>query len=289
MMVTIHNDLLKIQISTRGAELQSIQSHDGWEFLWQGDPRYWASRATNLFPFVGRLHEGAYTYQGQRYPLGIHGFFRDQETLPRDWGQKQVYLECGADADTLAQYPFPFRAGVDYRLEGHTLHITHRVRNTGERPMIFGLGGHPGFNLPMEEGLRFEDYALRFEQPPTRLLLSENYLMSQHREPLLLADGALPLRHALFDQDAIVLENPSRQVTLYSGKGRRGLILHHPQMPYLGLWHKPKTQAPYLCLEPWLSLPGRDGVLEDLETAPGLHHLPPGEVYENPWSIQFHL
>ena len=28
--------------------------------------------------------------------------------------------------------------------------------------MYFGLGGHPGFNVPLEAGLSFEDYCLEF-------------------------------------------------------------------------------------------------------------------------------
>ena len=288
MIITIQNDQLTVRVSTRGAEMQSITTPDGAEYLWQGDETYWPGRATNLFPFVGRLHEGAYTYQGQRYEMGIHGFLRYQETLPRDREQQRVYLECGADDDTLAKYPFPFRAGLDYRLEGDTLHITYRVHNTGEQVLIFGLGGHPGFHVPLEPGLQFEDYALRFQGSPQRLLLSETYLMSPDRIPFQLEDGVLPLRHELFDHDAIVLDNPGRTVHLFSEKGRRGVTLNHPHMPYLGIWHRPRTTAPYVCLEPWLTLPGRHGVLEDLATAPGTIHLPPGEVYENPMSIQIH-
>lgn len=288
MIITIQNDLLKVRVSTRGAEMQSITTPDGAEYLWQGDETYWPGRATNLFPFVGRLHESAYTYRGQRFDMGIHGFLRYQECLPRDRDQHRVYLECGADDDTLPQYPFPFRAGLDYRLEGDTLHITYRVHNTGEQVLIFGLGGHPGFHVPLEKGLKFEDYALRFEGSPQRLLLSENYLMSGERAPFPLHDGVLPLQHTLFDDDAIVLENPGRTVSLFSAGGRRGVTLRHPHMPYLGVWHRPRTDAPYVCLEPWLTLPGRDGVLEDLNTAPGFIHLPSGEVYENKLEIQIH-
>ena len=38
--------------------------------------------------------------------------------------------------------------------------------------MYFGIGGHPGFNIPMEEGLSFEDYELEFSRAcePQRIL-----------------------------------------------------------------------------------------------------------------------
>ena len=286
MIITLKNELLSIQVSTTGAELQAITTTDGTEYLWDGDPAYWGNRAANLFPYVGRLFEKAYLLEGQRYELGIHGFLRFAETLPRQVSDTRVYLETESTDETLAQYPFPFRAGVDYRLEGRTLHIAYRVINTGSKTMYFGLGGHPGFRVPLEDGLAFEDYELYFEQPARRLLISDACLMTDESQPFSLSGGRLPLRHDLFDHDAIILDNPGRMVTLRSPKGKRGITLRHPAMPYLGLWHKPHTAAPFVCLEPWLSLPGREGVVEDLALQPGLAHLEPGQTYENPWSIE---
>jgi len=162
------------------------------------------------------------------------------------------------------------------------------VRNTGDGTMYFGVGGHPGFRVPLEKGLAFEDYALAFEGESRRWLLSDtSYTMTGETVPYPKADGVLPLRHDLFDQDAIILENEGRQARLYSDKGQRAVTLRHPQMPYLGLWHKPHSDAPYVCLEPWLSLPARHGVVEAFETQPGLVHLVAGDNYENAWSIQF--
>ena len=170
---------------------------------------------------------------------------------------------------------------MDYRLEGDTLHIAFRVRNTGKETMYFGLGGHPGFRVPLEKGLPFEDYALAFEGASLRWPLSDNYAITGETEPYPLRDGVLPLRHDLFDRDAIILENEGRQARLYSVKGKRAVTLRHPDMPYLGLWHKPHSDAPYVCLEPWLSLPSREGVVEAFETQPGLVHLATGGEYEN--------
>lgn len=286
MIVTLKNDQLSVQISTKGAELQAITAADGTEYLWDGDPQYWGSRATNLFPYVGRLYEGHYLLDGKRWPLGIHGFFRYAETHPRERDDVRVNLETGATDETLVQYPFPFRAGIDYRLEGRTLFITHRVHNTGENTMYFGLGGHPGFRVPLEDGLHFEDYSLHFPEPPMHLLVSDSCLMTGEEQPFALEGDALPLRHELFDHDAIILRNPGRRVELRSDKGSKGVILRHPQMAYLGLWHRPQTVAPYVCLEPWLSLPGREGVVEDLALQPDIVHLEAGGTYENTWSIE---
>ena len=57
MNVSIQNEALAVTIASKGAELQSIRSKDGTEYLWQGDPAYWTSHAPNIFPYVARLTE----------------------------------------------------------------------------------------------------------------------------------------------------------------------------------------------------------------------------------------
>ena len=56
-------------------------------------------------------------------------------------------------------------------------------------------------------------------------------------------------------------------------------------MPYLGMWHVPNTDAPYLCIEPWSSLPARQNVVEDFACKSDLIQLGPGKTYINTWSI----
>ena len=47
----------------------------------------------------------------------------------------------------------------------------------------------------------------------------------------------------------------------------------------------PKTQAPYLCIEPWTGIPARQDVVEDLGCKSDLIPLLPGECYVNRWEI----
>ena len=58
-----------------------------------------------------------------------------------------------------------------------------------------------------------------------------------------------------------------------------------PQMAYLGLWHWPRTDAPYVCIEPWTSLPAYDGRVDDLETKEDMFELSPLASYELIWTI----
>ena len=90
----------------------------------------------------------------------------------------------------------------------------------------------------------------------------------------------------MFDDDAIVLENMASSVTLKSKKDNKGVRVTYPNMSYLGIWHMPKTEAPYICIEPWSSLPSRKDVIEDLETQPGLAVLEAKCEYENGFIIE---
>ena len=63
------------------------------------------------------------------------------------------------------------------------------------------------------------------------------------------------------------------------------MTVSYPDMRYLGIWHKPKSDAPYVCIEPWTSLPSVDGEVDDLETKADMETLESMEIYRNEWSI----
>lgn len=287
MIYEIGNEHLKVQISTLGGELMSVKK-DGVEYLWQGDPAYWSGRAYNLFPICGRLWEGKYTYRGDTYKMDLHGFVRKKELELYTQTEDTIAFRLRPDEQTMQAYPFDFTYRVFYVLEGNTLKIRYRVRNKGFKPLIFSVGGHPGFNVPLEPGIRFEDYRLEFacEKPAKALVMSPACFVTGRSEPLPLEEGRiLRLRHDLFDNDAIVLEEMCRKVRLCSDKGKRSVTVHYPDMRYLGIWHKPKSDAPYVCIEPWTSIPSLDGKVDDLESKADMETLESMEIYRNEWSI----
>ncbi|OJG81845.1 hypothetical protein RV14_GL002388 [Enterococcus ratti] len=80
MTVIIQNDQLIAEIAEHGAELISLKSKEtAFEYIWQADPTYWGRHAPVLFPFVGRLKNDQYTYQGKTYDMRQHGFARDMD------------------------------------------------------------------------------------------------------------------------------------------------------------------------------------------------------------------
>lgn len=287
MLYSIRNPFLNITVSDTGAELMSIRSVCGTEYLWQGDSAYWSDRAPNIFPYVARLTKGCYTYHGKAYPLPIHGFAPTAKFTVTRQTEDSVTFTLESNPEYFAMYPFLFRFSIRYYLESCTLHVEMKVENLDNKTMYFGLGGHPGINVPLEEGLTFEDYFLEFpESQLRRVEFTPACFITGREDPFPLDNGRLPLRHNMFDDDAIVLKGVPGQVTLRSEKGSRAVTLIAGDLPVYGFWHMPKTDAPYICLEPWSSLPSRQDVVEDLETQSDLIALEAGKTYVTTWSLR---
>lgn len=290
MLWNIQNEFLNVDIEEVGAQLWSIKDREGNEYLWQGDEKYWPDRAPNLFPHIARLTEGAYMLDGKRYEMDIHGFAKDSVFEAERISDSYVIFRLKASEQTSIQYPFLFTFSISYKLEENSIKIAYIVKNEDDKTMYFAVGAHPGFNVPMEEGLTFEDYYLEFEEvkEAKRVGFSADcYVIRENDEIYAMEEGKrMPLRHDMFDEDAIVLAEMSRSVTLASNKGKKAVRVSYPEMPYLGLWHWPKTDAPYICIEPWSALPARKDLVEDFSTQPDMVHLQAGATYENEIAIQ---
>ncbi len=267
MIYSIENKTLKVEIDTLGAQLQSIYSKlSGREYLWQGDSEFWKGRAYNLFPTIGRAFNGVYTYHKTEYAIRPHGLARYNEfTVEERSATKIVFLLTDTD-ETHKEYPFHFAFYVTYELKDNELCISYTVQNADDKPLIYSVGGHPGFNVPFGEG-SFEDYYLEFKEPTaiSQLLLSENKFMSDDSQAFPLSGGnVLFLSHDLFNDDAIVLANTCREVELKSNVDGASITFKYPDFRFLGLWHTPQKTAPFLCLEPWTALPATEGKSDDL-------------------------
>ena len=288
MIYEIENEYMKVSVDVIGAELKSVLRKDGnIEHLWQGDEKYWTSRSPILFPIVGRLFEGRYSFNDREYEMNPHGLLRKSKFALVDKTCKKMTFAYSANDDTFARYPFKFIFTVEYLLCKNTLSVVYSVKNVGKDTMYFGLGGHPGFNVPFDGG-KFEDYYVETATKvmPKRLTLSENYLMSGNIVDYPLEDGRIMrLRHDMFDNDAVILEGAGNEVTLKSDKTEKSITVKFPNMPFVGFWHAVKTDAPYVCIEPWENLPSVDGKVEKLTDKRNIGSLGAGETYNSTINI----
>lgn len=287
MTYEIGNQYIEVKISEKGAELQSVVK-DGVEYLWSGDAKYWTGRAPLLFPFVGRLTDGKYTLKGKEYEMGNHGFARKVSYKVVGQSPESITFELEDSEETYKAYPCHFRLRVTYTLKENRIEIQYNVENKTDDTMYFGIGGHPGFKVPLEEGLEFTDYYLEFAEKsyPDKVGLTEACFLSGENHKFELEDDIrLRMHHAMFDEDAIVLQNAADTVTLKSDKSERKVTVSYPEMPYVGFWHSPKTDAPYICIEPWVSLPSRQDIVEEFRCKGDLVRVKGNETYVNRWSI----
>ena len=288
MIYTLKNGEMEVQVSSKGGELVSLRDTEQTEYIWIGDARYWKRHAPQLFPCIGRLTNNQYSMDGALHEMGQHGFLRDYELTKVEESETSLHLQLQSDASTRQLYDREWIVDIFYTLCGKTLSVKFQVRNCDTRTMRFGYGIHPGFNVPLNPALRFENYRLDFHETstPKQMELTERYTISGGMHAYALEEGRyLPLQHSLFDHDAIILKDMPHTVTLGSQKDEKKVTVTFPDMPYLGIWHAPETDAPFVCIEPWSSLPSTDGVIDEFETKPDFITVEPEQTYTNNWSI----
>lgn len=287
-MITLENEFLCARIALRGGELQSLRSRQGIEYIWQADPEFWPMHSPGLFPIVGRSGTQGTLLEGSVYQMPMHGFLMGSELEPEWVGQTECMLTLHSSKVTHVWYPYDFVFRMHYILQGDRLALRSSVKNTGERRLYYGLGGHPGFRVPLGEDSRFEDCFLSFQTPGdiTRVEMTPAGYVSGVRTKAMLDNGNIKLRHSLFDRDAVVLENTGGQITLTDPAAGHGIRMEYSDFPYLGLWHNPGRKAPFVCLEPWSTLPSRKIPVEDLREKPDIRTLAPGEEETLGWTIQ---
>ena len=289
MLYTLKNEQLTVTLSDFGAEVISVKHATGCEYIWQADPTYWAGQAPLLFPICGRLTQGRYTYGGKTYEMNLHGFARKTTFAGEQTGENSVRFTLSDTPETRAIYPFAFALTVDYTLEGNSLRSSITVENTGKEVLPNAVGLHPGFNVPLDSG-SFEDWYLEFSEPcsPDKLIFSDTCYLTGKKVAFPLENGTtLALCHDLFDNDAIFLSRIGQTVSLRSDKSDRFVTFSFPEFPYLGIWHAPKTDAPYVCIEPWCGLPAYDGEIDDFATKCDMFRLCPGDKKTLGYSILF--
>ena len=288
MIHTIKNEYLSVSVDSLGAQLKNIQKNNV-EYLWQGDPTYWKDQAPVLFPICGRLFGGKYTYLSKDYEMNIHGFARHSEFEVKLINKDSITMQLTSNDAIKSQYPFEFVLSITYSLLNSTLVCSHTVTNlSSDTTLPYSIGGHPGFNVPVSDRGDFEDYSIYFGLDKlSQVMLSHTCFILNRYEDYPLSRGEIPLRHDMFDNDALFFKNNFDQVTLRRGE-ENILTLKCSDMTHLGLWHKVGADAPYVCIEPWAGLPSQDGKVDDFEDKVDMIMLPPNTSQDFNYDITIH-
>jgi galactose mutarotase-like enzyme len=286
MIYTLTQEKISLTVSSSGAEMQSLKLQ-GQEYLWQGNKEHWTGRSPLLFPIIGGLPNGHYTLRGKSYAMAGHGFAKSSEWELKEQTEKSLIFLLSSSQETREQYPFDFDLETEYKIEGNTLWVSFVLTNKSSGSMTFSLGGHPAFNCPLEENLSLEDYQIKFEKKETvhRRYKGKN-LLTGEKELLLNESDTLPLSHGLFDRGALIMDElTSHVITLESPRGLRKVSMDFKGFPYLGIWKKAFTNAPFICLEPWYGVDSSEGDSGRWEEKEGLENLKEGEQFKASYKI----
>lgn len=267
----LENAMLKLTFDTNGGELKSIWNKDkGLEYMWNGDPKYWKRTSPVLFPLVGNFKDKKYTYEGNTYTMGQHGFARDREFVLHSRTESEIWFKLTQDEESLKIYPFQFNLYLGYLLKDNTIQVYWKVENTGGKPMYFSIGGHPAFLCPLSGQGEQKDYYLQFDAQEDLIytLVDENGLAAYPNNllPLNEDDGTIQIPENLFDKDALIVENNQAHKVSLLDREKEPYITVVFDAPLFGVWSPKGMGAPFICIEPWY---GRcdsrdfDGTLEE--------------------------
>ncbi|MDP9081012.1 MAG: aldose 1-epimerase family protein [Bacteroidota bacterium] len=286
-MAILENDFLKVQISTKGAQLTSIFNKETQtEHLWQADPAIWPWHAPNLFPVVGGLINDELLVDDNTYPMSRHGFARQSEFILLESDEEHAVFSLPSCENTLKVYPYKFDFQVLYTLIENAVRLTFKLISHDKKTIYFSVGGHPAFSVPFNAGEKYEDYYIEFETEEKLVthLLSKDGFFNGETHPVSTPKNRLYLTRDLFKDDALVFKNlKSREVCIKSDKHEQSLSVEFPHFNYLGIWAKPG--ADFVCIEPWLGCADTIDKHVDISQKEAIQQLKPGHVFEAAYFI----
>lgn len=245
-----------------------------------GNKAYWGRQAPVLFPIVGCLRDKKATFgNGKTCRMERHGIARKRHFNMTEQTDQSICFSLVSDEETLAQYPYRFMLTKKYTLDQNHIIVTYIIQNLDDDTLPFQIGGHPGFNCPLTNGERFEDYEVEFEEAETvdcPFLVPETGLVDIARKRRVIKDdNTLPMTHELFQDDALIFEHiKSKRVRLLNPKGERFVELLFQDFDNLLIWSSINS-GPFVALEPWSGLATYSDESDLFEEKRGVYRLPP--------------
>ena len=254
------------------------------EFIWQADKSVWPRHAPVLFPFVGRLKNFEYSYDGNLHTIEQHGFARDLMFEVIEQTENCAILELKDNNHTWQRYPFRFSFKVKYTLVGNKLTMSFDVINLGLTPMPVSFGGHPAFNIsePNDTIIVFEK-----DRNPLSWMLDENFISNRKKQ---VTDGNshILVNEDTFSKDALIFKYlKSDWVKLQFKSTGRSIKVNFEGWPYLGIWAK--HGANFICIEPWQGIADLVDFEGDVSQKEGILMLPANERIEKSFDMEVNI
>ncbi len=256
-------------LGIEGAQLNSLVK-DGREYLWQGNPDFWAGQAPVCFPIVGVLPDGKAKAFGRECNMNRHGVARINPFEVFEQHKNSITFIQKSSEETKKQFPFEYELKIKYTIVGDTVTNEYMITNTGKDKLAFVIGGHPAFNCPVDEDECFEDYKVVFDKSIHKPCLRPDHhtglVDTSKQYDVMNGTDTLELQHDLFeDKDALIFENCEAKSAMLIGKNGRGIRMDFQDMNNLLIWSA-VGNAPFVALEPWTGISScldEDGIFEN--------------------------
>ena len=273
-MIHLWDGASHAEIHRDGAELRSWQVADV-PLIWTPDPAVWGETAPILFPVVGWTRGARVLVEGQSYPLGLHGFARTLPFAVLEQWPAHVRLGLRSSPETRDLYPFDWSLEIEYVLAGPSLETILTIRNTGERPMPYACGLHPGFRWPFAGG-EMDEYRIVFaEREATSVpVISADGLFTHQTRRIPLDGRHLPLSPALFANEALCFLDARSTSLRFAHASGAALDVALTDFPHIALWSRPAGR--FLSIEAWTGHGDRVDGDGHLFSKPSMRHLPAG-------------
>ena len=161
---------------------------------------------------------------------------------------------------------------------------------SASEPLYFSIGAHPAFNVPVLPGTKKDDYYVYFEGKDELEFVYIDPVAeaadAEHPHKLALDGGFLPVTMDLFDKDAYIFDHCQvEKVAIHYPDKTPYVTIDCKGFPSVGVWSKPKSDAPYICLEPWIGRVDNMGFTGELPEKFEEQCAQPGETYKAVYTI----
>lgn len=277
MELTLENQQLRVEISSLGAELQSIYHKDsGRDYLWSGDPDVWSRRSPILFPNCGAVKDSRFLFDGKEYPAKQHGFARDMNHKVVCASPKIATFRLEASDTTREQYPYNFALKTTYKLEKSSLTCQHKVINYDDKPIYFSFGFHTGIRCPFVPGTKNSDYQLvtQLKEDCVQMTADDGGLIHRAEQQYQPKSQVTPITPGIFTRSLIMKNPASHYMQLEEKSSGDYLRIVGTNSPYTVVWTAPEDVG-VVCIEPWYGLGDYEDATGEFKDKPGAICLEP--------------
>ena len=259
--VVVERGNAQMVIDKVGGQLVSY-TINGVEIMYQGalDPENhgWAATAKNLFPAPGpvapkgaeaevrevekggkKIKQTKYTHNGGIYYIEQHGFIQSAEFEVKGKSDGQCLLSVASKGRNNGEYPYEYRYQVGFEIgDNSELLYGSYATNLDNKPMLAGMGWHPGFKLHDKS----EKYYIRLTNvktaPGSDIKEGQTFCVKN-----VLDEGSKILQGIISADIELVYQSDDGDVPY---------LTLHTDSPVFVMWAK---EDGMICLEPWNTTP----------------------------------